>query len=318
MPAHPIPAHSLQPATWGVAALATVCALVLTWIVGFRIEVSTLLAASAVFLVLVGFQLFYSVLRPVPMFAAVTGGVAATTWSLLMVGLLALAAVGLNMPLIDNALIRIDGALGLDAAQFASFVAQYPSCGHVLMGFYVSSVPLIFLTILFLAVTGRHERMWSFALTVSGSAVICALLACFTPAIGAFAALGLPQATLEALPPGAGTYHLAAFEAYRSGSLRTIDVTYLEGVITFPSFHIVMALSTAWACRGIRVIGGVGFIWNAVVVVSIVPMGGHYFIDLFAGALIWAAFAAIASERRGPSRASVALATKPARAARAA
>ena len=318
MQASRVHVRNFQPAAWAVAALATVCAFVLAWMVGFHIEVGPLFLVFAVFLVLIGFQLFYSVLRPVAVFAAVTGGIAATTWSLLMVGLIALAELGFNTPLIDDTLIGIDAAAGLNAAHFATLIAQYPSGGRLLMSAYVSSIPMIFATLLFLAVTGRHERMWSFCLTVSGAALVCVLCAGIMPAIGAFAALDVPQATRDLLPPGAGTYHLAAFEAYRSGSLRTLDVTRLEGVITFPSFHVVMALATAWAWRGIRVLGGVALIWNAVVVVALVPMGGHYFIDLLAGALVWGAFAAMANEKSSSSRARMPLTLETPRGARAA
>jgi uncharacterized membrane protein len=118
------------------------------------------------------------------------------------------------------------------------------------------------LTVLLLAITGRYDRLWRFCLCLTGSGLACALLACLMPAIGPFTALGLPRSTLELLPTGAGTYHLEAFEAYRTASVRTIDVTQLEGVVTFPSFHMAMALAIAYAYRGSPTWNWIAYGWN--------------------------------------------------------
>lgn len=291
-----------------MCATATATALLMTWILGFRLELGTFFSILLVFLLLVGIQIVYTVLRPIPMFAAVTGGIAVTSWSLMMVGVTALAGLGLQAPLIDEPLIRADTSLGLDAAMFTDWVARNPAFASLLMGFYISSIPLIFATVLFLALTGRHERMWAFCLSITGAAMVCALVGSVIPAIGSFTALNIPLSTRELLPAGAGTYYLAAFEAYRSGSLHVIDVTRLDGVVIFPSFHVIMALATGYAYRGIRLISPIAYVANAIVILATVPMGGHYFIDLLAGAVVWAPFAMITRERSGdvaPAAASI-------------
>ena len=77
-------------------------------------------------------------------------------------------------------------------------------------------------------------------------------------------------------------------------------MSHLEGVVTFPSFHAITALLIAHAWRGLP--GATLFkIWAALVIVSAVPIGGHYVIDLVVGAALWGVFAAIANWLRGPT-----------------
>lgn len=236
---------------------------------------------------LASLHVFYTLARPRPVLAAMTGSLAATSWSLTMVGIVALAGLGAQAPLIDGALIRIDAAMGLDAGSATAWIARLPFAGGVLGWFYTTSIPLVFFTMLVLAMGGQRDRMWVFCVSISGAALACALLAGLVPAIGAFAALEFPRSTLDLLPEGAGTYHLAAFDAYRTGAVRTIDVARLEGVVTFPSFHVAMALATAHAYRGWERCAWLAYAWNGVVIVSTIPIGGHYFVDLVAGAVVW-------------------------------
>jgi membrane-associated phospholipid phosphatase len=140
--------------------------------------------------------------------------------------------------------------------------------------------------------------MWELCFTFAGSAVVCAFLSALVPAIGAFAYYGVPPDVLARLPPGAGRFHLLIFEEYRSGALDTVDLRQLEGVVTFPSFHAAMALMTAHAVRDMRWLFRLLSVWSGVILISTIPIGGHYAVDLLAGAVVWAAFA---FSRQNPS-----------------
>jgi membrane-associated phospholipid phosphatase len=90
----------------------------------------------------------------------------------------------------------------------------------------------------------------------------------------------------------------------RQAGVAILAIHDLEGVITFPSFHTIMALLVVqawWWNRFLRlpVLG-----WNLAVIFSTLPMGGHYFVDLIAGALLWLAWDGIA-DRVGKGSASV-------------
>lgn len=51
----------------------------------------------------------------------------------------------------------------------------------------------------------------------------------------------LPEELSHRLPAGAGGFAVGIMDAYRSGSLRVMDPSHLEGVVVFPSFHTAMA-----------------------------------------------------------------------------
>jgi membrane-associated phospholipid phosphatase len=60
----------------------------------------------------------------------------------------------------------------------------------------------------------------------------------------------------------------------------------MAGMVSFPSFHTIVAVLTAWALWPLRIIGPIAVLLNAILIVSTVPWGGHYLIDIPAGAAI--------------------------------
>ncbi|MFN3551857.1 MAG: phosphatase PAP2 family protein, partial [Novosphingobium meiothermophilum] len=67
------------------------------------------------------------------------------------------------------------------------------------------------------------------------------------------------------------------------------DLAKVEGIVTFPSFHMVMALMAPYALRGAGLASMVAFVWAALVTVSSIVIGGHYVVDLLGGAVTWVA-----------------------------
>jgi membrane-associated phospholipid phosphatase len=69
-----------------------------------------------------------------------------------------------------------------------------------------------------------------------------------------------------------------------------INLLDFDGVVNFPSFHCCMALLTAYVYRGMARISGFVYAFSGLVIVSCVPIGGHYLSDIVAGAAVWGAF----------------------------
>jgi membrane-associated phospholipid phosphatase len=123
----------------------------------------------------------------------------------------------------------------------------------------------------------------------------CVVISIVVPAKG-FAVYEAPPAELMArLPSGASTFYAKISEAYRSGALRTIDPSLLEGVVVFPSFHTIMALLATYAFWRTRFLWLLSLAVNAIVLISVVPIGGHYVWDVVGGALMFVAAARLAS-----------------------
>jgi membrane-associated phospholipid phosphatase len=289
---------------WAIAALATICAVLMPRIVGFDLIIDKHLLFGAGFVAfLIALHVFYETLRPAPILASVTGSIALIIWSLMMVGVISLASLGTHAALIDGALVRLDAAMGINVASIVIWLSNYPNIVSALRFFYESSTALVFLSAIALAVTNQHERLWVYCLSLIGAALVCALLSSVVPAIGAFTTFGIPADVLARMPRGAGVYFVDALEAYRNGDVRTIDVAHMTaGVVNFPSFHAVMAFAAIYAFRTIRFCAWPAYLWNAIVIVSTIPIGGHYVTDLIAGAFVWSALAMIGHLAKASSR----------------
>src|SRR3546814_4330604 len=79
---------------------------------------------------------------------------------------------------------------------------------------------------------------------------------------------------------------LDTFERLRSGALRTLGSESLTGIITFPSFHAAAAVLLGWGFASFGRLGWPLVALNALMFVSAIVGGGHYLVDLIAGAAV--------------------------------
>src|SRR5262249_9538447 len=105
------------------------------------------------------------------------------------------------------------------------------------------------------------------------------------PAAGAFAHYGpAPQivenfSALGEMWPFARTYTML-----RNGSLSVIDLSALQGVVSFPSFHTILGVMTIYALRDTRWLMVPVLLLNGTMIVATMPVGGHHLVDVLAGA----------------------------------
>ena len=97
-----------------------------------------------------------------------------------------------------------------------------------------------------------------------------------------------PHDLIAQLPERAATYAFGTFEAFHDAADPLFSLDALAGVVTFPSFHTAMGLIVLAMCRKTPLLlipAAAGF---ALMICSALPLGGHYVIDLAAGAVVWA------------------------------
>jgi hypothetical protein len=193
----------------------------------------------------------------------------------------------------DPTFLVWDRALGIDHLALFANLAAWPAAVDALNAVYFKTPHLVMLTPVLLVALGRYDRLreflWLFAWTLAAVTAIAA----FFPAKGLLAGLDMTADARAMLPAGAGDYHLRLVDHLISGRARLYDITSNPGVIVFPSFHFCMAALLARAFRGIRILGPSSAILAALIVVSIVPIGGHYVVDGLASIPILVAAAAI-------------------------
>jgi hypothetical protein len=192
----------------------------------------------------------------------------------------ALAAQG--GPLWDASLARWDQALGLDWALLRGLLDSSWSLVWLLTLAYHSLIAQMVLVILLLSASGRHAELRTLILAAVIAGLATILLSGLFPALGNL----FDTERYRHLPPSVATMHLPVIEALRDGSLRSVDLRDMMGIVTFPSYHAALALLFIAAFRSVPKLRGVGTVWAGLTITATPISGGHYAVDVLAGLVL--------------------------------
>ncbi|HMH65460.1 MAG TPA: phosphatase PAP2 family protein [Rhizomicrobium sp.] len=195
----------------------------------------------------------------------------AATTAICVLSYLCIASAG---PLVDSRLMAMDRALGFDWLAGYRFVHAHPQLSAMLELAYDS---LIVQGLYFCLLHGLmdckqrlRDMFWLF--------LACGALACLGALL--FPALGPSKFYNIATD----TSFVAVAEHLLSGRDLSFSLSQMAGVISFPSFHTSMALAYAWAFRKTGIIGAAVVGLNLVMLCAVPFFGGHYLVDMVAGA----------------------------------
>jgi len=104
------------------------------------------------------------------------------------------------------------------------------------------------------------------------------------PAAGAYPYYRPQRELFDGFGTHAGMWHYETLSTLRTQIAPVLDFNNIEGLVTFPSFHTVLAIITAYVCRDIWFIALPAGVLNGIVIVSTLPEGGHFLVDVLAGA----------------------------------
>jgi membrane-associated phospholipid phosphatase len=180
--------------------------------------------------------------------------------------------VSLHLPLIDHPLRVADAALGFDWQSFANFtLVNHRFTAEALTWSYISFYLQPFVILVICAGNPKlceREFVQNYALTVT----ICVVIGGMLPALGE--------------PSSVWPLQLAEFERVWSGQWRVLDFSTMQGLVVFPSFHAAFAVIAIYAVRhSLPGLLGLGPI-NLLMLVSTVPVGGHYLTDIIGGVIV--------------------------------
>jgi hypothetical protein len=283
-------ADVIRRCVWSVVLLTALSAAIMLGAVGMHIRLTTISLPAVALLILTAIHFRYAERRDLSRLSDASGVLASLLAALVLAGIVSNAGLRLQRPLVDELLFAADEAAGFDVPAFVRMVAAHPWIATILNWCYVSALPLDVLVGLALAVCGRRRDAWELCLGFCGCLLLASLISTAFPAVAVFAFKGL--AGLPGLPPAAGTYFLEAFHAFRDGHGSELDIEKLSGVVTFPSFHVAMALVVPYGLRWHRWLFPLSTTWAAMVIVSTVPIGGHYVVHVIGGIVFWAAIMA--------------------------
>lgn len=190
----------------------------------------------------------------------------------------------LGVPFADATLSSWDHALGFDWVAFAKATVWLHDPFAVA---YKSFVWQPALAAFALFMTKQAERGWQMVL----AAAIALAIATFVFAL--FPAVGASEFYHFAVRTPAAPFH-PVLMALKDGSMRVLDQNTFAGMISFPSYHAAAAAILTWGCWTTYLRWPM-LALNALMCISAITMGSHYFVDILGGLAVAAASIAIAA-----------------------
>jgi len=185
-------------------------------------------------------------------------------------------AVALDRPLADGWLARADAFMGISVPEAVSWTRSHPWLVRVLWLSYFSLQAQFVAPILLLGILRRdRDRLWEFAFHFHVCLIATLLGLVLFPAMCAFG-----YYRFEALIDQ--TVFIRDFAALRSGTFTVLRLTELEGLITFPTFHVAGGLIVTWVFRRYAAVFAGLLLLNTLMIASTVLLGPHYAIDIVA------------------------------------
>ncbi|PSC03044.1 hypothetical protein SLNSH_20665 [Alsobacter soli] len=202
-------------------------------------------------------------------------------------------------PLRDEMFLAADRLLGFDWVLAGPWMNQHAAVTSFFLLVYAVFPAFVVAPLFILPLLGRMGEAEFYVRASMIAELVFAIASCVAPAVSAATALGA-QAQANS------TLALSAFsgpivESLRSGALTTIDA--FEGIGTFPSYHTAGSVLAVIALWGVPWLRGFAVALAAAEIASAVWVGGHYLIDLPAGALMACAAAYAAGWRWAPEAA---------------
>jgi membrane-associated phospholipid phosphatase len=272
-----LPRPSIWITTLGLAALNAA----LLPLAGFSVGGTPLLAIASLSAVLMGLAALYATRRPAPIIAASLSGTAFLVAYSAVAALFSYIITTSSLPLRDQEFAALDRALGFDFVAHIEWLVQRPFAVKLLQWIYFSASGQLIIIIIGLAIKDR-PALDRFLTIYTLTSLIVLIGSALLPALGTYP---FHEIGADILQPF-GRYHLAHYHALRDGSFASFDLREVEGLVTFPSFHAVLAVIMTRALWRLGWLGPVGAVLNGVMLVSTLAIGGHFLTDIVAGIVI--------------------------------
>jgi membrane-associated phospholipid phosphatase len=174
-----------------------------------------------------------------------------------------------GMPFRDAELRTADAAFGFSWTTWHSWVRAHRGVHLVLAAIYPWHLAETAVTVLALA-HYSERRVAAFMRAFALAFLVSLVGLVFVPALG-----NIPEA--RSVP---------VRWALQLGDFNSFDIFQTTGLISMPSFHAVLAVLVPIACWPFRRLRGWIVAMNVLMLVATVSEGGHYLVDVLAGAVV--------------------------------
>jgi hypothetical protein len=185
------------------------------------------------------------------------------------------AAVAIGAPYADPWLAAADARIGVYVPAVAAWTRAHPATSLLATLTYATLLPQFLLTVIVLAALRERERLWEFAFHFHLCTIVTVLALTIWPAVCPPAYYGFTS-TIDM------THLMGQIKGFHDGTMRVVRFDELDGLVSFPSFHVAGAVLVTWAFRHRRRILIPLMVLNAGLVMSTLITGVHYVVDVLA------------------------------------
>ncbi len=182
-------------------------------------------------------------------------------------------------PLADSSLMSLDRMMGYDWLAGYHLVLAHPKILWLLNHLYDSFAWQTLYFCVLMGLMNRAGRMRELFWVIFLCTIVTDLGAMLFPALGPFYTFGFTH----------NGGFLPDMEHLISRRDLSFALAQMTGVVSFPSFHTIMALAFVYGFRKLGPISWLAGLANAVMLVSVPFIGGHYLTDLLGGMAVFAA-----------------------------
>jgi hypothetical protein len=273
-------------ALWTLILTISAFSLVVWAATGVGLKGLELLALLAVVAGLLAISAVYTRLRPDARLARLARGMAELCLLVFMIGSLSYSGATLAMPLRDDWLHAADQMLGFDWRYWLGVLDAHPRIHQILVVAYHSMLPQTVFLVVALAAVRAYHCLDRYLLSYGIAAVVTVAIATAMPALSPIVHLGITPSDHPNIVLAVPMEFQDQARALRDGSLRMIDLSGAQGLVTFPSFHTVSAVVLILAFSAVPYLRWPAFVLNGLMLVAIPIEGSHYIVDVIAGAAL--------------------------------
>ena len=187
---------------------------------------------------------------------------------------------------IDPQLAQIDQFFGYHWPSIIEWAGQHPTINNILRIAYVSTMPQLALLVVILGLSGRIKELHVLILSITITATFTICWWGFFPSFGASSIYQLPAAMEALASPELGTAYGGYLVSLGLNGPQFITPSEIKGLIGFPSYHTVLAVTALYASRTIKWIFPIYLVLNVLILPGVFVHGGHHMVDLIGGLVI--------------------------------
>jgi PAP2 superfamily protein len=174
----------------------------------------------------------------------------------------------------DARLALLDAELGFRWSGWSAFVETDPLLKFAFAVAYKSLLPQVLLSVAWFSFRGWDHRNAELLTNAMLALLLTTAVFFLFPALGPCVGV-----------PACHDAYVEDLVGLRHGSLPSLDMMLLKGVIAFPSFHAVLAMLFTYAHRRSPTFLPMA-VFNGLMLLSIPSEGGHYLVDILGGVVV--------------------------------